>query len=193
MQIGPYQISGAAAAIFLAAVIGVHLGNTTVAAINPNFFHGPAVHPRDRGAALDPREIEARRLARMASAYNEYYSFDDGRAALRLACVGNCGSGMYRAPNYSAGVPYFGSREEIAAEDALTSRKIDQRYEDRLAAEAERRARFALVERYAHPNQEQAVTEAGMGGPEERIEETEELPVELEPIPEPETASLSGN
>jgi hypothetical protein len=90
-------------------------------------------------------------------------------------------------------VPYFGSREEIAAEDALRSRKIDQRYEDRLAEQAERRARLALVERYAHPEREQSLSETGMGGPEEPVEETEELPVDLEPIPEPETVYSSGN
>ena len=180
MPIGSHQIAIASGALFAGAIAGISLGNSTVSAINPNFFHGPAVHPRDRGVALDPRELEARRLARQASAYNEYYSWDEGQSALRLACA-NCRPVINRANAYQGVVPYFGSREEIAAEDARTRQEIDARYDARIEAEEARRARFALVERYAFPEEEVA---EGVGGPEEPVDEPEEPLVESDPVPQ---------
>jgi hypothetical protein len=179
-MLNAYHLPPLGLAAFLAVALGIQLGESTVDSIKPTFFQGPAVHPRERGAALDPRELEARRLARQAAAYREHYSWNDGEMALRLACA-NCGPAVSRAYLYNPAVPYFGSREEIAAEDARMRQEIDARYEARLEAEEERRARFALVERYAHPEEEVA---EGMGGPEEPVEDMEEALVEVAPIPE---------
>lgn len=179
-MLNAYQLPQFGLAAFVAVALGIHLGESTVDSIKPTFFQGPAVHPRERGAALDPRELEARRLARQAAAYSEYYSWNDGEMALRLACA-NCGPVVSSAYLYNPAVPYFGSREEIATEDARMRQEIDARYEARLEAEDERRARFALVERYAYPEEEVA---EGMGGPEEPVEEPEEPLVEVAPPPE---------
>lgn len=183
---GVFQIPALAAAGVAATLVGIQLGSSTIAAINPAFFRGPAVHPRDRGVALDPQELEARRLARQAAAYGNLYGWDEGENALRLACAG-CTAGLPVAHAYQTAyqpsVPYFGSREEIAADEARIRREIDEHYEARLAAEAERRARFALVERYAHPLDETATPE-GVGGPEELP--PEEAPPEEAPPEESE-------
>ena len=176
-----YHLPPLGLAALAAVALGIQLGESTVDSIKPTFFQGPALHPRDRGAALDPRELEARRLARQATTYSERYSWNDGELALRLACA-NCGPVVSRAYLYDPTVPYFGSREEIAAEDRRMRQEIDARYDARLEAESARRARFALVERYAHPEEEDEIVEA-MGGPEEPVEETEAL-VEVAPIPE---------
>ena len=56
-----------------------------------------------------------------------------------------------RARLYQAAVPYFGSREEIAAEDARSQQAIDARYEARLEQEEARRDRFAFVTKSRAP------------------------------------------
>lgn len=178
------------ASLLVAALIGIQLGTGAVGAVNPIFFTERPVHPRDRGAALDPRDIEARRLARQAAAYDSFYDWNDGAAALSLACAG-CTIGGQVAASY---VPYFGSRESIAADDERMRREIDARYEARLAAEVEREARRAEVELLAEPAvaRSELVAEPaladdgglGMGGPDEPPPEakTEEAPPADEPV-----------
>jgi hypothetical protein len=39
---------------------GVYLGNSAVNEINPAHFRGPAIHPRDRGVAVDPNQYVER-------------------------------------------------------------------------------------------------------------------------------------
>lgn len=126
----PFVSAGAAALV--AAIFGIQLGNSTVAAIKPTFFLGPAVHPRDRGVAIDPRDLEARRLARLETAYGALYGWDEGNRSLRLACIDCGGSGSRPHAtvfDYDARVPYFGSREERAADEArerLAADRIDR-------------------------------------------------------------------
>lgn len=123
-------------AVVVGASLGVHLGNSTISAIKPNLFLGAAVHPRDRGAAIDPREIEARRLARRQASYDRLYGWDEGNRALRLACS-HCGGDPPRmAALYDARIPYFGSREEAAYNARAERHEIDRRYEARLDSRA---------------------------------------------------------
>jgi hypothetical protein len=122
------------AAILVAALIGIQLGRSAVGAIDPIFYSERQPHPRDRGAAIDPREIEARRLARQAALYDRYYDWDHGAAALSEARGDVAPTASFASP-----VPYFGSREEIAADDARMLLEIEERDRARAAA-AERRA-----------------------------------------------------
>jgi hypothetical protein len=171
--------------LLVAALVGIQLGTSAIGAVNPIFFTDAPVHPRDRGAAVDPREIEARRLARQAAAYDSFYDWNDGSASLRLACAG-CTIGGQVAASY---VPYFGSRESIAAEDERMRREIDARYEARLAAEVEREARRAEIELLAEPAIDRPIRAAdgglAMGGPDEPLppeDKSEEAPEPVEPV-----------
>jgi hypothetical protein len=167
--------------LLVAALAGITLGTSTVGAVNPIFFTEVPVHPRDRGAAVDPREIEARRLARQAAVYDEFYGWNEGSAALSLACAGCTRQAYVGGQIAGPSVPYFGSREEIAREDARRSREIDARYEARLAEEEARYAREAQIERYAHfavaqeSEGERQDESQGMGGPDEPVPAEEEI------------------
>ena len=137
---GASNLIPAGAAALAGAILGIQLGHSTVAAIKPTFFLGPAVHPRDRGAAIDPREIEARRLARLQSAYHSLYGWDEGHRSLRLACLDCAGSRSRPHPDvfgYDARVPYFGSRAERAADEAREQLAADRQYRARLDVPAE--------------------------------------------------------
>lgn len=145
----PLTLPAMGIAGFLAVIAGIQLGNSAVSAIDPVYFQGPALHPRDRGAALDERELEAARLARRAVAYNELYGWDEGRAA-RLADCQGCSLTRVAAGDYSAVVPYFGSRAERRADEARERNEIDALYAQREEEAARRReARIDHVARYA--------------------------------------------
>lgn len=148
LMASPLTLPALGVAGFLAVVAGIQLGNSAVGAIDPVYFRGAAVHPRDRGAALDERELEAARLARRATAYNELYGWDEGRAA-RLADCQGCSMTRVAAGDYSALVPYFGSREERRADEARERNRVDALYEKREDEAAEQReARADHVARY---------------------------------------------
>ena len=78
--------------------------------INPIHFQGPAVHPRDRGAAIDESQPAARpRATRIA-----VYGWDQGYAA-RAADCDDCGRRARAAlMPIRPVVPYFGADEESA-------------------------------------------------------------------------------
>jgi hypothetical protein len=65
-------------AIALAVGIGVQLGESAVSQIDPLYFQGPAIHPRDRGAALDPASLPAP----IVSPYLQAYGWAQGDAAI---------------------------------------------------------------------------------------------------------------
>jgi hypothetical protein len=65
-------------AVALAVGIGVQLGDSAVDQIDPLYFQGPAVHPRDRGAALDPATLPGP----IVSPYSQAYSWAQGNDAL---------------------------------------------------------------------------------------------------------------
>ena len=113
----------------LAAVaVGIHLGESAIGMIKPIYFQGPALHPRDRGAAIDPSRLTPR-----PAAYASLYGWPEGEAAQRAEC-GDCGMGRSDvARAYSAAVPYFGGdaapeREpEAWAEAAVATAAKDER------------------------------------------------------------------
>ena len=67
-----------------AAGIGAHMGETAIANINPLYFQGAPVHPRDRGAAVDPTALPA-----PEPRFADHYGWAQGAAA-RLADCGDC-------------------------------------------------------------------------------------------------------
>ena len=67
-----------------AAVFGIHLGESAIAEIDPVHFRGPAVHPAQRGAAIDPNDIaDEPQQPRFAS----LYGWEEGNAARAADCV----------------------------------------------------------------------------------------------------------
>ena len=72
------------ALLLAGAAFGVHLGQSAIEQINPIYFQGPAVHPRDRGAAVDPAVRSER------PRFAELYGWEEGAEAQTAECVG-CG------------------------------------------------------------------------------------------------------
>jgi len=143
----PYRLPLIAVSAFGAIMLGLFLGNGAVSQINPIYFQGAAVHPRDRGAAIDPNSI--------APAGPEYplYGFGEGRAARLEACQGCVVRPPVEYASYSAPAPYFGSREERASADARALRAIDEDYdrrEQRAEVAREREAAVEPLDRYMH-------------------------------------------
>lgn len=64
------------------AALGFHFGDSAIAEINPLYFQGAAVHPRDRGAAVDESMLAATRPR-----FSDYYGWEEGREAL-AGCSG---------------------------------------------------------------------------------------------------------
>ena len=79
-----FTLPALGAALLVAAGTGVHLGQSAIDLIDPVHFQGPAVHPRDRGAAID----EAQRAPR-APAFASHYGWEEGNEA-RAADCGGC-------------------------------------------------------------------------------------------------------
>lgn len=63
-----------------AAVLGVHLGESAIAEINPTYFQGPALHPRERGAAI------AEPMPNQQVRFSSLYGWAEGQEARRLDC-----------------------------------------------------------------------------------------------------------
>jgi hypothetical protein len=102
----PVALSVLGASLLAAVATGIHLGESAVSMINPVHFEGPALHPRDRGAAIDERVLLASRQAAP-----QHYGWEQGYAA-RAADCGDCDVPAARdAQAYSAVVPYFGDHE----------------------------------------------------------------------------------
>ena len=56
----PYALPVLGVSILAAVAAGIHLGESAVASINPIYFQGPALHPRDRGAAIEESRVAPR-------------------------------------------------------------------------------------------------------------------------------------
>src|SRR5687768_17590074 len=67
-------------------VFGLYLGESAIGLIDPIHFQGPAIHPRDRGVAVDSGA-----RSQPALAYGDLYGWEEGQAAFALDC-GNCES-----------------------------------------------------------------------------------------------------
>ena len=103
----PFTLPMIGGSLLAAVAFGVHLGESAVSMINPIYYQGPAIHPRDRGAAIDESQLTPSR----GPVYAELYGWREGDAA-RAADCGDCGMATVgRARAYSAVVPYFGGRE----------------------------------------------------------------------------------
>lgn len=72
------------ALLLAGAALGVHLGQSAIEQINPIYFQGPAVHPRDRGAAVDPATRPER------PRFAELYGWEEGAEAQTAECA-DCG------------------------------------------------------------------------------------------------------
>lgn len=132
-----------AGSLVTAIALGIHLGESSVGLINPIHFQGPAVHPRDRGAAIDPATLPTSR----GPAYADLYGWDEGRTAV-LADCGHCEAlGARDRYAYSAVVPYFGGRSERPAPAAEPAPVAPQ--ETVVTPSPEYIAREAQVARYA--------------------------------------------
>ena len=70
------------ASILLAVAGGIQLGESTIGMINPVHFQGAAIHPRDRGAAVDERALRP-----SEPSFASLYGWDEGRVALTSDCV----------------------------------------------------------------------------------------------------------
>ena len=66
------------------AAFGVHLGASTVEQMNPLYFQPLPVHPRERGAAVDPSQLPP-----PAPRFADYYGWEQGQAA-RLSDCQDC-------------------------------------------------------------------------------------------------------
>jgi hypothetical protein len=71
------------ASLLLAVAGGIQLGESAIDMINPIHFQGPAIHPRDRGAA-----IEETRLRPAEPAFASLYGWDEGNSARAGDCDG---------------------------------------------------------------------------------------------------------
>jgi len=175
IMLKPYALPVIGAALFVAVVGGIQLGNSAISGINPIHFQGAAVHPRDRGAIVsEPAPAEG--LSRQLPTYDQLYGWDEGQAARAAAFCAGCEAVPVYSEAYMAGVPYFGSREEARAEDMRESAAIDALYEKRLVEAELRRARLDLIERYAAgpPVIEEPVPQQPMGDPGEEVQPAEE-------------------
>ena len=156
LMLNPFALPALGGSILAAVVVGIHLGESSVGLINPIYFQGPALHPRDRGAALDERALVAR-----APAQGQLYGWEEGRAARAADCV-DCDALQARdAHVYSAEVPYFGGRGEArapAVETRYDSYAAPDEYE---AAPAEQVVEpKSPILRYAYYPVEEPVVEA---------------------------------
>lgn len=77
------KIPTIAGLIFLGVAGGVALGQSAVDQINPLYFQGAVVHPRDRGAALDPHALQAQ-----SPRFADFYGWEEGQAARAADCSG---------------------------------------------------------------------------------------------------------
>jgi hypothetical protein len=77
-------VSALACLVVAAGAIGVHLGQAAIDDINPLYFQGAAVHPRDRGA-----EVSELSLQPQPATFAQLYGWEQGQAA-RTADCGNC-------------------------------------------------------------------------------------------------------
>lgn len=107
-------LGGATAA---AAVLGLHLGQAAVSEIDPIYYQGPAIHPRDRGAAIE----ESWEPQQPQTLFASLYGWAEGQAARAEECS-DCAPGH---PSYHA-----------YAEPVQLATAYDERQDERIAAPA---------------------------------------------------------
>jgi hypothetical protein len=112
-------------AIFVAAAVGVLLGESAIDQINPLYFQGAATHPRDRGAVVDETGI-----GQLGPRFADHYGWDEGQAARIADCQG-CPAVAARDA-YAPGVQYA-----VADTGWAEPRPVTYYYAEQPAAAAE--------------------------------------------------------
>lgn len=146
----PLKLPALGALAIAAAAFGLHLGESAVADINPVHFQGPAVHPRDRGAALSDLP-----QAPIQSEFALAYGWDQGANARTADCPG-CGP---------AGGAEYASRTEMGYQSdvdvALAAPPAARAVQRQGEAQPVFITEHASVDRYAHYEIEQASADDG--------------------------------
>lgn len=156
------------AALLVAAGTGVYLGESSIGLIKPVYFEGPALHPRDRGAAIDPNRIAARQAS-----FSDLYGWVEGDAAMVRDC-GDCEALRARdAHAYSAVVPYFGGEERVRLAVAQAPEEPEYVVEEIQVQTPEVSPARERIERYAYApvTDEEAADAKPEAEPEEAYEE----------------------
>ncbi|HEX9933190.1 MAG TPA: hypothetical protein VGB08_10150 [Allosphingosinicella sp.] len=137
--------SALAALVIAAAALGIHLGESAIDQINPLYYQGAAVHPRDRGAAVDET------LARpQAPRFAELYGWAEGQDAHAADCgdcVARVARDAYRAGTHFAVVETGWHTEARPAADYAPEPQPQSH--DEQEAEAGPQPEPFVVERYA--------------------------------------------
>jgi hypothetical protein len=120
-MMSPYVMTGLGAGLLAAVLAGVTMGNAAVEGINP-VHYAPPPTPRQRVVmAIEP---SAANLTPRRPTYGELYGWEAGEMARIVACGDACA----RRDGYSATVPYFNSREELAEAERAARRAIDSAF-----------------------------------------------------------------
>lgn len=107
----------------MAVLAGVTIGNAAVEGISPVHYRAPPA-PRPRPvASVQP---SADMLDRRLPSHGELYGWDAGEMAQASLCGPDCAQ---EEGLYSARVPYFGSREELAETERAAMREIDDAFD----------------------------------------------------------------
>lgn len=139
------KLAGSAlgALILAAGGFGIHLGQSAIDQINPLYFQGAAVHPRDRGAVFDES-----RLPPQAPRFAELYGWDEGRAARGADC-GDCAAVTARDAFYESGVRYAVAETDWRTQPVVYAASAEPEPEAAPAEEAAVAPEPVDVERYA--------------------------------------------
>jgi len=70
------------ALLLAAAAFGVHVGHSAIGQINPLYFQGAAVSPRDRGVVVDETA-----LVEQGPRFAQLYGWEQGNAARTADCI----------------------------------------------------------------------------------------------------------
>ena len=149
-----YTLLGLGGAVLVAALIGIQLGESAVGQINPVYFQGAAVHPRDRGAAIDPNALPP-----AESTFANAYDWGDGNAA-RAADRGAVAPGIPGETYAFVAPPPVTRLAGPAWRDATPPAELDGWSPGEVGTRAPSR-RDADIERYAnYPIEEKPAAEA---------------------------------
>ena len=152
------KLAGSAlgALILAAGGFGIHLGQSAIDQINPLYFQGAAVHPRDRGAVFDES-----RLPPQAPRFAELYGWDEGRSARGAEC-GGCAAVTARDAFYESGVRYAVAEPDwqvhpaayaVAAEPEPQAAPEEEAAQAPEPVDVARYASFPIEEKPAEPQQ----------------------------------------
>lgn len=145
MMTSPINLTALGVSLLVAVVLGIQLGASTIEEIKPFYFQGAAVHPRDRGAAVDESSLNRA----PPSTYAGLYGWDEGDAARVAGCGGDCGAlRSDRTYAYSAVVPYFGPGGRRVREQAVVEDEVVVPRDEAIGGPVEPMAQKPDVSRY---------------------------------------------